>query len=113
MLQPSSPGAAAETTVRDRLHAAITEALHPDWLEVIDESHLHAGHAGWRPQGETHMRVKVVAAAFAGKTRVARHRMLNELAAAELQNGLHALAVEARAPDEALPDRAGPAKHAG
>jgi BolA family transcriptional regulator, general stress-responsive regulator len=100
MLQPLPSSASSRSPVRDRLTAVLTEALRPSWLEVIDESHLHAGHAGWRPTGETHMRVRVVAEAFTGKSRVARHRMINELAAAELQAGLHALAVEARAPGE-------------
>ena len=88
-------------TARTRLLATLTEALRPVSLEVVDESHHHAGHGGWRPEGETHFRVKVVSAAFSGKSRVARHRMINELADAELKAGLHALAIEAQAPEEA------------
>lgn len=88
-------------TARTRLLATLTEALRPVSLEVIDESHHHAGHGGWRPEGETHFRVKVVSAAFAGVGRVGRHRMVNELAAGELRTGLHALAIEARTPEEA------------
>ena len=88
-------------TVRGRLTVVLTKALDPTWLEVIDESHQHAGHAGWRATGETHMRVRVVSNAFAGKSRIDRHRLVNGLAAGELQAGLHALAIEAKARDEA------------
>ena len=110
MPQPLPPSAPGETTVRDRLTAVLTEALHPSWLEVIDESHLHAGHAGWRRGGETHVRVRVVSDAFTGKSRIARQRLVNDLAAAELQGGLHALAVEARSPDDPLQARQEPVK---
>lgn len=88
-------------TARTRLLETLTEALQPLSLEVVDESHHHAGHGGWRPEGETHFRVKVVSAAFVGKTRLQRHRIVNDLAAGELKAGLHALAIEARSPEEA------------
>ncbi|MCW6508498.1 BolA family protein [Lichenifustis flavocetrariae] len=95
-------------TARSRLSAILTEGLRPISLEVVDESHHHAGHAGWRQEGETHFRVKVVSASFVGKSRVDRHRMINALAAEELRAGLHALAIEARTPEEAaLPVDAG------
>ena len=87
-------------TAKTRLISTLTAALQPSSLEVIDESHQHAGHGGWRPEGETHFRIKVVSAAFTGKSRLERHRMINALAAAELRDGIHALAIEARAPDE-------------
>ena len=87
-------------SVKDRLHSTLQAELAPSWLEVLDESHHHAGHGGWRPEGETHFRIKIVSPAFSGKSRIARHRIVNELAAAELRAGLHALAIEARAPDE-------------
>lgn len=88
-------------TARTRLTETLTEALRPMSLEVVDESHHHAGHGGWRPEGETHFRVKVVSDAFAGMSRLERHRRVNDLAAAELKAGLHALAIEARTPEEA------------
>jgi len=88
------------TTRRDRIAAALNEALHPTALDVVDESALHHGHAGASPAGETHFRVAVTAAAFAGRPRVARHRMVTEALAAEFAGGLHALAIEARAPGE-------------
>jgi len=88
---------------RDRIIAKLTQALAPQKLDVIDESDLHAGHGGWREGGETHFRVVIVAAVFSGMSRVNRHRKVNELLADELADGVHALAIEARAPEEADP----------
>lgn len=87
--------------VKGAITNKLTEALEPLALNVIDESHLHAGHGHHRPEGETHFRVEVVSAAFNGKSRVARHRMINELLSEELTGGVHALAIAAHAPDEA------------
>ncbi|MFC3691369.1 BolA family protein [Chenggangzhangella methanolivorans] len=87
-------------SVRARIEATLTEALKPERLEVMDESHLHAGHAGARPEGETHFRVRIVSGAFSGMSRVDRHRQVNALLAAELQGPVHALAIDARAPEE-------------
>jgi BolA protein len=78
--------------------AKLTQRFIPSYLEVIDESHQHHGHAGARPDGESHFRVKIVAEAFRGKSRVERHRMVNEALAAELRERVHALAVEASPP---------------
>jgi BolA protein len=93
-------------SVRQRIEEKLREALRPESLQVLDESHLHVGHAGHRPGGETHFRVYVVTAAFAGKCRVERHRMVNELLAEELAGPVHALAVHPAAPGE--PQRGGP-----
>lgn len=87
-------------TRRDRIAAALNEALQPVALDVVDESEHHHGHAGWQDGGETHYRVAVTAGAFAGLGRVARHRLVTEALAAEFAGGLHALAIEARAPGE-------------
>ena len=76
----------------------LSKALAPLALEVIDESHLHAGHAGARPEGETHFRVKIQAEAFSGKSLVQRHRMVNEVLAEELKDRVHALAISASPP---------------
>ena len=76
------------------------EALAPAHLAVEDESHLHAGHAGWREAGETHFRLDVVSAAFEGKSRVERHRLVNAALTDAFSRGLHALAIKARAPGE-------------
>ena len=89
-------------TVKLRITQRLAEALHPSRLDVIDESHQHAGHAGARPGGETHFRVRVTAEAFAGQSRIARHRIINDLLGAELRGDVHALAIEARAPGEPI-----------
>jgi BolA protein len=87
--------------VRDAIAEKLTNAFSPDRLAVTDESHKHKGHGGWRPEGETHFRVSIVAASFAGKSRLDRHRMINQVLSAELAGGVHALAIEASAPGEA------------
>lgn len=74
--------------------------MSPVHLEVIDESGQHAGHAGHVPGKTTHIRVRVTAEAFAGKTRIDRHRIVNDLMKSEIADGLHALAIEAKAPGE-------------
>ena len=78
----------------------LTREFQPERLGVQDESHLHAGHGGWREGGETHFRVDIVSALFAGKNRVERHRMVNASLAPAFARGLHALAIGARAPGE-------------
>ena len=88
-------------TVRDRITSKLTEALRPETLDVVDESHLHKGHAGARPEGETHFRVRIVAAAFRGLDRVAAHRIVYGALAEEIAGGVHALAILASAPEEA------------
>ena len=87
-------------SVKSSLEEKLTEAFHPDSLMVVDESHLHAGHAGSRPGGETHFRVTIVAPAFAGKSRIERHRLVNATLAAELAGRVHALGIHAAAPGE-------------
>lgn len=87
-------------SVRTRIEDILAEALKPERLEVVDESHLHAGHAGARPEGETHFRVRIVSGAFSGLSRVDRHRRVNALLAGELAGPVHALAIDARAPEE-------------
>ncbi len=86
------------TTVKDKIATRLTERFAPVDLEIIDESHLHAGHAGARPEGETHFRVRIVASAFDGLSRLERHRLVNETLAEELSGPVHALAVRADAP---------------
>ncbi|MDB5642965.1 MAG: BolA family protein [Hyphomicrobiales bacterium] len=93
-----------EASVKAAIAAKIEAALKPTSLEVIDESAQHAGHmhhpGGVEPRGETHFRIKVVSGAFAGKSRLERHRIINALVEAELKDGVHALAIEARGPGE-------------
>lgn len=86
--------------VKERMREKLQRGLDPHLLEVIDDSSKHAGHAGADPRGETHFTVKVVSHAFSGKSRLDRHRMVNALLAEELAGGVHALAIEARAPGE-------------
>ena len=83
--------------MKDVIAQKLRAAFSPERLEVLDESELHHGHAGWREGGETHFRVKIEAAAFAGLSRVAMHRAVNEALAAELAGRVHALAIEAKA----------------
>ncbi|WP_232630901.1 BolA family protein [Methylobacterium sp. Leaf118] len=87
-------------TLRDWIDSRLSAELAPAALEVIDESHLHAGHAGARADGETHFRVNVVSSAFEGKSRVERHRLVNGLLDEAFRRGLHALALRARTPGE-------------
>jgi BolA family transcriptional regulator, general stress-responsive regulator len=86
--------------VKDAISRKLNDALAPSSLSVIDESEQHRGHGGWREGGETHFRVNVVSAAFAGKSRIERHRMVNALLAEELAGRVHALAISAKAPEE-------------
>lgn len=86
--------------MKSTISEKLTAAFAPASLDVIDESHLHAGHAGHREEGETHFRVQIVSAAFAAKSRLDRHRMINDALAAELSGGVHALAIKAQAPGE-------------
>jgi BolA protein len=87
-------------STRDLITQKLTEAFAPAALEVVDESHLHEGHAGHRRGGESHFRVYIVAHAFKGKSRVERHRMVNETLRDELEGFVHALAIRALAPGE-------------
>jgi BolA protein len=87
--------------LKDWISAALRDRLHPTSLSVTDESHQHIGHAGWREGGETHFSVDIVSAVFEGKSRVERHRMVNDAVREAFQRGLHALAIKARAPGEA------------
>ncbi len=93
---PYSNAMPMKNVITDKLAAAFA----PQSLDVTDESHLHVGHAGHRPGGETHYRVHIVSEAFRGKSRVERHRMVNQTLSGELATTVHALAINARAPGE-------------
>ena len=86
--------------MQERIVARLTAALDPLVLDVIDESDRHVGHAGAREGGGTHYRVRVVSAKFERRSRVERHRLVYDLLAAEFADGLHALALIAKAPGE-------------
>jgi len=88
-------------TMVDIIRDSLTNALSPHSLEVVDESHLHAGHAGARPSGETHFRVAIVAAAFEGQNRLTRQRAVYKALAAQMADQIHALALTTQTPAEA------------
>jgi BolA protein len=84
----------------DRIESLLSARLTTTRIAVIDDSHRHVGHAGWREQGETHYRVEVVSAAFEGLGRVARQRLVYDLLDGEFANGLHALQLKTLTPAE-------------
>ena len=88
-------------SIKETIEAKLMSRFAPERLEVINESHRHAGHQPqFNGEGETHFRVRLVANAFSGMSRVERHRAVNELLADELAAGVHALAIEPAAPKE-------------
>lgn len=87
------------TPTAQALHEQLQQVLQPSWLEVIDESHQHHGHAGANGTGfGTHFRVRITAQQFIGKTLVARHRLVYDALQNFMAQGLHALAIEAQVP---------------
>jgi len=82
------------------IERTLQERLQPAALTVTDESEKHHGHAGWREGGETHFRLYIVSEAFSGKSRIDRHRLVNEVLRDAFARGLHALAIQAKAPGE-------------
>ena len=90
----------SDQPVKHTITNKLRETFTPESLDVIDESHLHEGHAGHSPGGETHFRVSIVSPAFEGKSRIERHRMVNATLDAELKGSVHALAIKAQAPAE-------------
>lgn len=87
--------------MQEQLEKKLTDALSPQDLQVENESHMHAGHANSPGTGESHFRIHIMSDAFAGKSRLERHRLVNEVLAEELAGKIHALAVHAKAPGEA------------
>ena len=83
-------------TVSETIERKLTAAFAPSSLVIVDESHRHAGHVGARPEGETHFRVEIVSAAFEGKSRIERQRMVYDLLQDELAGPVHALSVSAQ-----------------
>jgi BolA protein len=89
---------AVEATIREKL----VRALQPTRLDIVNESHLHAGHGSSPGTGESHFRLLIVSPLFAGKSRLQRHRLVNEALAVELKGKIHALALELYAPEEKI-----------
>ncbi|HUK57723.1 MAG TPA: BolA family protein [Stellaceae bacterium] len=87
-------------SMKERIRTKLTAALAPVRLDIFDDSHRHLGHAGARPEGETHFRVEIVAACFAGKSRIERQRAVYAVLADELKERVHALQITALAPSE-------------
>jgi BolA protein len=87
-------------TIAERMRKKLQDGFTPDALEVVDESDQHRGHGGWRDGGETHFRVRMVAAAFEGRSRIERQRAVHKALEAEIAERVHALALELRAPSE-------------
>lgn len=96
----NGPGGMGSGAVAEAIRAKLARAFAPERLVVADESHLHAGHAGARPGGESHFRVELVAAAFTGLSRVERQRRVHAVLSDELAGPVHALSLSARAPGE-------------
>ena len=88
-------------SVSETIRNKLIQSLQPERVEVIDESHLHAGHAGAREGGESHFRVFIVSAKFDGSSRVTRQRMVNAALREELAGPVHALAMKTLTPAEA------------
>jgi stress-induced morphogen len=96
-----SAGVAAMGAVADAIDRKIRSALAPTALLITDDSAKHAGHSGAREGGESHFTVEIVSAAFEGKSRVARQRLVYDLLKSEFAQGLHALALVTKTPAEA------------
>lgn len=90
----------ATGSVADQIAARLTAALAPSLLEVVNDSHHHAGHMGDDRSGESHFTVTIESAAFVGLSRVQRQRRVNQALAELLAERIHALAIKARAPGE-------------
>ncbi|MDA0656161.1 MAG: BolA family transcriptional regulator [Proteobacteria bacterium] len=88
-------------SVADLIQNKLQARFNPEQLEIIDESHLHAGHVGARDGGESHFRVKIVSETFDALNRVDRQRLVYEVLAAELDGPVHALALSTLTPEEA------------
>jgi BolA family transcriptional regulator, general stress-responsive regulator len=86
--------------VADTIRNKLTERFAPSRLDILDESARHAGHAGARPEGETHFAVTIVSPIFRGQSRVARQRLVYETLAEELATRVHALSLTVRTPEE-------------
>ena len=87
-------------SVAETIREKLTARFAPTRLAVIDESHRHAGHAGARPEGETHFAVTITSAAFAGLNRVTRQRLVYDVLKQELASQVHALSLTTLAPGE-------------
>ncbi|HUX79888.1 MAG TPA: BolA family protein [Alphaproteobacteria bacterium] len=88
-------------SLKNRIECKLNEAFSPSYLRVEDESHLHVGHQGHRPGGESHFHVTIVSAAFQGLNRIQRHQRIYVCLEEELRDGIHALSLKIISPEEA------------
>ena len=82
------------------IHKKLTDALNPLLLEILDESHKHAGHAGARLGGNSHFKVTIISGAFTSLPLIARHRLVHSILEDELKGQIHALSLTLRSPEE-------------
>lgn len=87
-------------SVKETIEAKLNDQIKPEQMEVIDESHKHAGHAGARPEGETHFHINMTASALNGQNRVNRQRMIYKILADELAGPVHALSLNLKGTDD-------------
>jgi BolA protein len=87
-------------SLQARMREKLMLTLNPTRLDIVNESHQHAGHGSSPETGESHFRVLIVSDAFSGKSRVERHRIVNDVLRDELRDGVHALAIKALAPGD-------------
>jgi BolA protein len=90
------------SSVKQQIEDRLTQALTPAVLKVTDDSALHAGHSEQARAGESHFTVEIVSEAFTGQSRVQRHRLVNQALGDLLKAQVHALAIKAKAPEEAV-----------
>lgn len=88
------------TGMQERIREKLAHGLQPSRLDIVNDSGRHAGHSGDDGSGESHFRVMVISAAFTGKNRVERQRMVYDLLAEEMAGGIHALSIKALSPGE-------------
>ncbi|HWE44536.1 MAG TPA: BolA family protein [Caulobacteraceae bacterium] len=91
----------SDAPVADSMRSKLEAAFSPQRLEIVDDSHRHAGHEGARDGGESHFSLTIQCDAFAGRSRVERQRLINQVLKDELAGPVHALSIKALAPGEA------------
>ena len=87
-------------TVKENIESKMNKAIKAEFLEVIDESHKHAGHAGARPEGETHFHINMTASELNGKSRVERQRMIYKILSDEMAGPVHALSLSLKGTED-------------
>ncbi|MCP5381105.1 MAG: BolA family transcriptional regulator [Kordiimonadaceae bacterium] len=87
-------------TVKENIELKVNKSINPEFLEVMDESHKHAGHAGARPEGETHFHINMTASALNGKSRVERQRLIYNILKDELAGPIHALSLNLKGTED-------------